>query len=181
LSAPDRRGLSRRVPVSARTDPALDPEVRAAALALAETLPESPGVLNAAAWALVGLPNRPEADSRRDLHLAEADCRLEPNNGFSLNTLGVAHYRTGQYEKAQATLTRSNQLNENRLPANLAFLAMTQHRLNQVEAARATLERLREVMKDPQIAANEENQRFLREAETVILNSPELPEEVLAP
>jgi hypothetical protein len=50
-----------------------------------------------------------------------------------------------------------------------------------LEAARATLERLRAVMKNPEIAANAENQGFLREAETVILNSPELPEEVFAP
>jgi tetratricopeptide (TPR) repeat protein len=166
---------------SVRADPTINPEVRAAALALAETWPESPEALNNAAWGLVKLPNRPEADSRRGLRLAETACQLEPDNGAYLNTLGVAQYRTGQYEKAQATLTRSNQLNGSRQPADLAFLAMTQHRLNQVEAARATLERLREVMKDPKIAASAENQGLLREAETVILNSPELPEEVFAP
>jgi hypothetical protein len=93
----------------------------------------------------------------------------------------VAQYRTGQYEKAQATLKRSNELNGDRQPADLAFLAMTQHRLKQVEATLATLERLREVMRDPETAANEENRRFLREAESVILNSPELPEDVFAP
>ena len=115
--------------------------------------------LNNAAWALVKLPNRPEADSRRGLRLAEEACQLEPGTtGAYSQHVGVAQYRTGQYEKAQATLTRSNQLNGNREPADLAFLAMTQHRLNQVEAARATLERLREVMKDPKTAGNEENQ-----------------------
>ena len=57
---------------------------------------------------------------------------------------------------------------------------MTQQRLNQTEAARATLERLREVMKDPKTAANAENQAFRREAESVILNSSELPEDVFA-
>ena len=182
----DRLLLRADVVDSVRTDPALDPEVQAAALALAETWPESGLALNNAARTLVKLPNRPEADSRRGLRLAEQACRLEPGNSpyyhLFLNTLGVAQYRTGQYEKAQATLTQSNRLNGNRQPADLAFLAMTQHQLNQVAAAHATLERLREVMKaDPRIAGNEENQGFLREAETVILNSPELPEDVFAP
>ena len=85
------------------------------------------------------------------------------------------------YEKARATLKRSNELSGNRQPADLAFLAMTQHRLNQPEAARATLERLRAVMKDPDIADFDVNQDFLHEAETVILSSPELPEDVFAP
>jgi hypothetical protein len=166
---------------SVRGDPALHPEVRAAALALAETWPESARDLNDAAWALVKLPNRREADSRRGLRLAEAACQLEPDHGDYLITLGMARYRTGQYEKAQATLFRSNQHNRNRAPANLAFLAMTQRRLNQVGAARATLARLREVMKGPNTANDAENQEFLREAESVILNSPELPENVFAP
>jgi WD40 repeat protein len=167
---------------SVRNDPALGPEVRAAALAMAETWPESASALNEAAWTLVKLPDRPEADFRRGLRLAEQACRLEPGNGRNyrpyLNTLGVAQYRAGQYEKARATLTQSNQLNGNRSPADLAFLAMTQQRLNQVAAARATLKRLREVI---HFARNPENQGFLREAESVMRNSPELPEDVFAP
>jgi hypothetical protein len=170
---------------SVRADPALDPEVRAAALSLAESWPESASALNEAAWTLVKLANRPEADSRRGLRLAEAACQLRPENSrydlLFLKTLGVAQYRVGQYEKAQATLTRSNPFNRNREPSDLAFLAMTQYRLNQAQAARATLKWLREVMKDPSTAANEENQGLLREAESVILNSPELPEHVFAP
>jgi WD40 repeat protein len=166
---------------SLRADPALDPAVRAAALSLAETWPESPGDLNDAAWKLVATPDPPEADSRRGLRLAEATCQLEPDNGAILNTLGVAQYRAGQYEKALTTLKRSNELSGDRQPADLAFLAMTQHRLNQPEVARATLRRLRAVMKEPEIAEVGENQDFLHEAETVILNSPELPEDVFAP
>jgi eukaryotic-like serine/threonine-protein kinase len=162
-------------------DPTINPEVRAAALALAQPWPDLPSALNDAAWALVKLPNRPEADSRRGLRLVETACQLEPNSGAFLNTLGVAQYRTGQYEKAQATLERSNELQGNREPAELAVLTMTLHRLHHVEAARATQERLREVMKDPKIGANEENQGFLREAESVLLKSSDLPEEVFAP
>jgi tetratricopeptide (TPR) repeat protein len=166
---------------SLRADPTLDPAVRAAALALAETWPESPGDLNGVAWMLAAFPDPPEADSRRGLRLAETACQLDPDNWFHFNTLGVAQYRAGQYEKALATLKRSNELSGNRQPANLAFLAMTQHRLNRGEAARATLQRLRAVMKDPDIADAGENQDFLHEAEAVLSNSPELPENVFAP
>jgi tetratricopeptide (TPR) repeat protein len=155
--------------------------VRAEVLDSVRADPTSAWDLNNSAWALVKRPNRPEADSRRGLRLAERACQLEPNNGAYLNTLGVAKYRMGQYEKSQATLTQSNRLNGNRGPADLAFLAMTQHRLHQVEAARATFQRLREVMKDPRIAANAENQGFLREVESAIPNSPEQPKDVLAP
>jgi hypothetical protein len=179
----DRLLVRAEVLDSVRADPTINPEVRADALALAETWPEPTSAwdLNNSAWALVKRPNRPEADSRRGLRLAERACQLEPNNGAYLNTLGVAKYRMGQYEKSQATLTQSNRLNGNRGPADLAFLAMTQHRLHQVEAARATFQRLREVMKDPRIAANAENQGFLREVESAIPNSPEQPKDVLAP
>jgi DNA-binding beta-propeller fold protein YncE len=167
-------------------DQTIAPATRATALKLAESfwatrIRQQAQSLNNAAWELVKLPNRPEADFRRGLRLAKDACQLQPNDGLILNTLGVAQYRTGQYEKAQATLTRSNQVNRNLQPADLAFLAMTQHRLHQVEAARATLQRFRAVMKDPEVAANGENQGFLREAETVILNLPELPDEVFAP
>jgi hypothetical protein len=164
-----------------RADTTLDPAVRAAALALAETWPESPGDLNGVAWTLAAFPDPPEADSRRGLRLAETACQLDPGNWFHFNTLGVAQYRAGQYEKALATLKRSNELSGNRQPSDLAFLAMIQHRLNQAEAARATLERLRTVMEEPDIANVGENRDFLLEAETVILNSPELPENVFAP
>jgi tetratricopeptide (TPR) repeat protein len=170
---------------SLRSSADVDPSVLPFAIELAETWPESALALNDTAWAMVKRPDSSEAAYRRGLRRAERACQLEPGNSGNyrafLNTLGVAQYRTGQYDNAQATLTRSNQLNRNREPADLAFIAMAQLRLNQVAAARETLERLREVMKDPKTAANEENQAFLREAESVILNSFELPGDVIAP
>ena len=43
-----------------------------------------------------------------------------------LNTLGVAQYRCGLVAEALATLTRSNDLNKEKEPADLAFLALAQ-------------------------------------------------------
>jgi hypothetical protein len=167
-----------------RADRTLIPEVRAAALALAlaETWPESPMALNNAAWELVKLPDRPHADFRRGLRLAETVCQLEPHNVAFLNTLGVAQYRAGQSEKALATLSRSNELNFNRDPADLAFLAMAQQRLGEVEAARQTLTRLRAVMKAPARGANTEDAAaFLHEAEALIELDPAFPADPFAP
>ena len=82
----------------------------------------------------------------------------------------MAQYRSGLVAEALATLTRSNALNKENEPADLAFLALAQHRLGQSEKARDTLARLREVMKDPQRAGNPEAQAFLREAETIELD-----------
>ena len=72
--------------------------------------------------------------------------------------------------EALATLTRSNDLNKQRVPADLAFLALAQHRLGQSDKARVTLARLREVMKDPQLAGNSDARAFLLEAETIELD-----------
>ena len=139
-----------------QAQPAADPEIQAACLKLAGTWPESAEECNNVAWPLVRDPGRPEADYRRGLRLATAACRLEPDDGAYLNTLGVAQYRSGLVAEALATLTRSNDLNKQSEPADLAILALAQHRLGQSDKARATLARLREVMKDPQRAGNPE-------------------------
>jgi hypothetical protein len=88
-----------------------------------------------------------------------------------LNTLGVAQYRVGRYDDALATLTKSEKLNatkEGSLPADLAFLAMTQHQLGKKDEAKATLGLLREVMKQPRWTQDAESVGFLREAEELI-------------
>jgi hypothetical protein len=110
----------------------------------------------------------------RALRQAEAVGRLVPNNGVALNTLGVAQYRAQRYADALATLTQSAKLNatkEGSQPADLAFLAMTQHQLGQKNEAKAPLDRLREIMKQPRWAQNTEAVGFLREAEELIMGS----------
>jgi hypothetical protein len=178
----DRLLLRSDVLDAVRADRTLNPEVRAAALALVETWTESSSELNYVAWELVKLPDRPDADFRRGLRLSETLCQLAPHIGAYLNTLGVAQYRAGQSEKALATLSRSNQLNGNREPADLAFLAMAQQRLGEVEAARQTITRLRAVVKAPARGANtEEDAAFLHEAEALIELDPAFPANPFTP
>jgi hypothetical protein len=69
---------------------------------------------------------------------------------------------------------RSDQLNAKpplgSIPADLAFLALTQYRLGRTEEARAALGRLRAAMAKPQWANDAENQGFLHEAEAIELD-----------
>jgi eukaryotic-like serine/threonine-protein kinase len=155
-----------------RTLPGMSPTRRQEALAAARTYPENPSLLNSLAWEMVKLPGREMPDYHKALRYSEEACQLEPENGLSLNTLGAAYYRVGNYEKARETLLRSDQINKTQnqrsVAADPAFLAMTQHQLGRHREAQAELERLRERMKDPRLAHNAEAEGFLREAEALL-------------
>jgi hypothetical protein len=157
-----------------------DPEIQAACLKLPGTWPESGEQYNNAGWALVRDPGRSEADYRLGLRLASTACRLEPENVGYLNTLGVAQYRCRFMAEALASLTRSNVRNDQKGPADLAFLALAQHRLGQSDKARSTLGRLRAVMKDQQWARDAEARTFLLEAKTIELDQ-DFPPDPFAP
>ena len=92
-------------------DKTLSEPVRRRALTLAEQIPESASVLNAASWSVVSQPGAAPEAYRLALEQAEAACRHEPDKGALLNTLGVAQYRAGHYREAVATLTQSDRLN----------------------------------------------------------------------
>jgi hypothetical protein len=61
-----------------------------------------------------------------------------------------------------------NAAQEGSHPADLAFLAIAQHKLRKKDEAQATLDPLRELMKQPRWAKDAEAQGFLREAEELI-------------
>src|SRR5262249_54669500 len=109
------------------------------------------------------------------LKQAEVAARLAPDQARHRTALGMAHYRLGQYKEALATLTQAEQTSAGS-PADLAFLAMTQHQLGHKEA-QTTLVRLQEAMSKPEWTQNEELRAFLREAETLMNGKPPLPKE----
>ena len=115
---------------------------------------------------------------RKALRFSEEACRLEPENGHCLNTLGVAHYRVGNYEKALEVLSRSDKINtlkdNGSRPTDLAFLAMAHQQLGHAKEAEAKLQLLRERMKDPRFAQDAGAPGFLREAEE-LLAKPKAP------
>jgi WD40 repeat protein/serine/threonine protein kinase len=138
--------------------------VRQKALALVERYREEkdPELFHRASWAVVRQPYLNDFQYRFALWQAETACRLAPKECKYLTSRGVAQYRTKDYPKALTTLERADQRNPG-IPANLAFLGMTQFRLRQRETARATLGRLRAILQKPEWLKNEAAQALLTE------------------
>jgi tetratricopeptide (TPR) repeat protein len=154
-----------------RQDRTITEPLRKAALIVAEHWPEDLAALDNASWAIVRSAGAPAERYALALRYAEAASRLNPDYGGYLTTLGVAQYRVGCYQETLTTLTRSGQIHSKAKEfhsADLAFLAMAQHRLGQKAQARATFSRLTEAMKDPAFARDEAAQGFLREAEALL-------------
>ena len=95
---------------SLRGDTALSESVRRCALDLAEHIPEDPAGLNTASWSVVQRPDADAAAYHRALRQAELACRLVPQDGEFLTTLGAAQYRVGNDAEAVATLTLADQI-----------------------------------------------------------------------
>jgi tetratricopeptide (TPR) repeat protein len=161
-----------------RTMPGMSPFRMQEVLAVAQTYPEDPSALNDLAREVVKLPGGEMSGYRKALRSSEEACQLEPENGDFVNTLGVAYYRAGNYEKALDVLARSDKINalkdKGSRPTDLAFLAMAHQQLGHAQEAEATLQLLRERMKDPRWAQDAQAQGFLREAEE-LLAKPEPP------
>jgi WD40 repeat protein len=169
----DQLLLRWEVLASLRKDTFLNATDRALAIQVAQTraYKASPSQLNQAAWEVVKAPGRDREAYALAARQAQAAVQAAPGDGYILNTLGVAHYRLGEFAKAVETLKQSEKLNTTKdgpAPMDLAFLAMAQHRLGQQEPARITLRRLREAMKQPGWINDAESQGFLREAEELL-------------
>ena len=176
---------------------------RAAFLTQAEWIRQFNGwspYLNDFAWTTVSQADQALEHYTIALGWAEEAARHDPDNAQILNTLGVAQYRVGAYDKALATLTRSDELDRRPdashngpstsapasqpvrsgaadlgHPANAAFIAMAQFKLGRIDEAKASLARLRDLMRDTGHAANQEYRAFLAEAADLIEASAPLP------
>jgi hypothetical protein len=135
--------------------------------------------LNSRSWEIVRRPGASPKECRLAVRLAETVCQFKPDSGTYLNTLGIAQYRAGKYEVCLETLTRSSQLNGGRQPADIAFLAMAQHRLGQIQGSRKTLALLQDLFNK---SRTDDTTAFLEEAKSLILRQPDaLPKQVFAP
>jgi tetratricopeptide (TPR) repeat protein len=147
----------------------ITPPARQAALSFVDRYREEtePEKYRQASWAVIRQRYLNALQYDFALRQAETACRLAPEQGKYVTTLGAAQYRAGRYKEALATLTKADQLDQGS-PAVLAFLAMTQHRLNQAEKAKTTLGRLREVMQNAAATPNRESADLLSEAEALM-------------
>jgi hypothetical protein len=159
-------------------DKIISEATRQKALDLAERFQEEtdPQKYHDAAWPVLRHPYANVFMCQFALAQMRAACDRAPEHAPYRIAVGVAQYRLGKFQKeryqgALATLSKCDQSH----PTTLAFLALTQHQLGQQEQARTTLARLREVMKEPPWAKDEEADRFLREAEARMEANPDKP------
>src|SRR5262249_49140652 len=106
-----------------------------------ELEPDNPMTLDKLAWRLVRSP-ADQRDAERGLRLIRKAVQKEPDNAFYLNTLGVAQYRTGQYQEAVATLEKSLAAGKGASDAfDLFFLAMSHAKLGDAAKAKDCFDR----------------------------------------
>jgi WD40 repeat protein/tetratricopeptide (TPR) repeat protein len=164
-----------------RTLPSLSEPVRQHALTMAERLQEESWRLNRASYEVARKPGLDAAQYRLALRRGEAARDLS-HPGFSFDpyhpttSIGIAHYRLGEYREAVDALTSAEAYYAARSPGrkdgwplNLAFLVMVRHRLGEEEKAQAALVRLHSVMKDPYWASRDDIHASMREAEELIV------------
>ncbi len=96
-------------------------------------------------------PGLPSEDYRLAVRTAELAVQLSSENASWTNTLGLAQYRAGQYEKARATFQKAMVIDRGSASPELsgevefpsaAFLAMIEHQLGRTDTARELLAKL---------------------------------------
>jgi tetratricopeptide (TPR) repeat protein len=85
------------------------------------------------AWSLSG---GEFGNAKRAVELAKQAVRLVPTDGDFWNTLGVAHYRAGNWKDAIAALEKARELSAGGDAVDWLFLAMSHWQLGQKDEAR---------------------------------------------
>jgi tetratricopeptide (TPR) repeat protein len=126
--------------------------------------PRDASAHNSLAWALATCPDPKLRDAPRAVTLAKKAVELKPNHGNSWNTLGVAHYRAGDWKAAVEALNKSEELRPGQaLGFNGLFLAMAHWQRGDQEQARRWYDKAVQWAEKNQ-PQNEELRRFRSEA-----------------
>jgi serine/threonine protein kinase/WD40 repeat protein/Tfp pilus assembly protein PilF len=122
---------------------------------------------NNLAWLLATCPQEDLRDAPRAVALAQRAVRLEPHNANYWNTLGVAHYRAGDWPSARSALEKSLG-RQGGHSLDWFFLAMTHWQLGDQDRARRCHEQAIQWMAKHR-PHNDELRRFKAEAESLLL------------
>jgi tetratricopeptide (TPR) repeat protein/tRNA A-37 threonylcarbamoyl transferase component Bud32 len=156
-------------------DTALDPATRQLALAVVDRFEENAAQLAAAARDVAFDRACTAAEYQLAQAQAGAACRLSPGDADSLTALGAAQFRLGLAAAAAASLEKAEQLTIDERGAardvQLAFLAMTMHRLDRADQARRYLDRLRDRPYGESWTRQVGARALLREAEETVADS----------
>jgi serine/threonine protein kinase/Tfp pilus assembly protein PilF len=134
---------------------------------------------NNLAWLLATCPIVKFRDPGQAVRHAKKSIELKPGDADNLNTLGVAHYRNGDWNEAMEALTKSMRLRKGD-GADFFFLAMAHGRLGETEKARSWYEKSVAWM-DKNMPQDEELRRFRKEAAELLKIIGEEPELVPLP
>ena len=113
------------------------------------------------------LPPGELRDPDRAVELAKKAVELEPKEGTYWNTLGVAHYRAGDWKAAIEALTKSMELRNGGDSFDWFFLAMAHWQLGDKPQARSWYDKAVAWMEKNQ-PKNEELIRFRAEAAALL-------------
>jgi tetratricopeptide (TPR) repeat protein len=122
---------------------------------------------NNLAWFLTTYADVSFHDPARAVGLAKRAVDLALGDGNLWNTLGVAHYRAGNWKAAVESLTRAADLEEGGTAFDFFFLAMAHWKLGATDEARKWYDRAIEWM-DKNAKGNDELRRFRSEAEELL-------------
>jgi tetratricopeptide (TPR) repeat protein len=130
--------------------------------------------LNALAWLLATCPDKKRQDPKRAVDLARKAVRLAPKDGNLWNTLGMAHYRAGDWKAAIAAIEKSMEKSKGGIASDWLVLAMAHEKLGNRDEARKRYDQAVQwlekdgpmLAKSPQVA--DELRRFRAEAEETL-------------
>jgi tetratricopeptide (TPR) repeat protein len=129
---------------------------------------------NDLAWLLATCPDAKRRDPQQAVKWARTAVKLAPKAGGFWNTLGVAHYRAGDWKAAVAALEKSMQLSKGGDAFDFFFLAMAHRKLGNHDVARKRYDQALEWLEKNKLALAkdttqaEELRRFRSEAEDVL-------------
>jgi serine/threonine protein kinase/Flp pilus assembly protein TadD len=123
--------------------------------------------LNECAWHLATCLDLKARDPDRAVGLAKEAVRLQPNEGNFWSTLGVAHYRAGDWKAAAVALQKSRELRQGADARDWFFRAMAHWQLGAKDEARNWYEQAVQWM-EKNARQDEELRRFRRETEELL-------------
>jgi serine/threonine protein kinase/TPR repeat protein len=132
-----------------------------------ELEPGSIAARNNLAWLLATGPDSKIRDPKRAVELAKKAVELAPEEGTYWNTLGVSHYRAGDWKAAIAALEKSMELRKGGDSSDWFFLAMARWQLGDKKEARNWYDQAVEGM-GKNLPKDEELRRFRMEAEQLL-------------
>ena len=139
----------------------------AASLRLLELAPRNARIHNELAWIMATCQDSKFRDPSRAAELARKAVELAPKEGTFWNTLGVAHFRTGDWNAAIAALTRSMDLRTGGDSNDWFFLAMAHWQKGDKLEARCWYDKAVSWM-DKNQSENDELSRFRAEAAALL-------------